>query len=64
MIVHRKKTAPPQGMHNYIWEYEKGKWRYVIGNDKITYKEMLKDGYITKEYLQSFDKSKSSKFRI
>ena len=45
MIVHRKKTAPPQGMHNYIWEYEKGKWRYVIGNDKITYKEMLKDGY-------------------
>jgi hypothetical protein len=45
MIVYRKKTPPPEGLFNYIWEYEQGKWKYVIGNDKITYKERLKPNY-------------------
>ena len=43
MYIEKKQRR--QGLYNYIWEYEKGQWRYVIGNDKITYKEMLKPGY-------------------
>ena len=45
MIVHRKKTLPPNGLFNYIWEYKPGQWRYVIGNDKISHKEAMKKNY-------------------
>ena len=45
MIVYRKKSLPPVGLFNYIWEYKPGQWRYVIGNDKITHKELTKKNY-------------------
>jgi hypothetical protein len=45
MIVYRKKTPPPEGLFNYIWEHAAGQWRYVIGDDKITSKEQKKAGY-------------------
>ena len=45
MRVWREKKEPPKGAFNYIWEYTAGKWKYVIGNDKNTAKELKKAGY-------------------